>query len=52
MSSTAGPELTVHALRAGTVHNDTLHIPTGLDLNWPFPTEPGNLVLRQVFRVR
>ena len=29
MSSTAGPELTVHGLRAGTVQNDTLHIPTG-----------------------
>ena len=28
-SSTAGPELTVHGLRAGTVQNDTLHIPTG-----------------------
>jgi FtsP/CotA-like multicopper oxidase with cupredoxin domain len=28
-SSVAGPELTVHGLRAGTVQNDTLHIPTG-----------------------
>jgi hypothetical protein len=23
-----------------------------LILNWPFPTEPGNLVLRQLFQVR
>ncbi len=28
-SSVAGPELTVHGLHAGTVPNDTLHIPTG-----------------------
>jgi FtsP/CotA-like multicopper oxidase with cupredoxin domain len=28
-SSVAGPELTVHGLRAGTLPNDTLHIPTG-----------------------
>ena len=28
-SALAGPELTVHGLRAGTVQNDTLHIPTG-----------------------
>ncbi|MEX0733528.1 MAG: multicopper oxidase domain-containing protein [Steroidobacteraceae bacterium] len=29
MRALAGPELTVHGLRAGTVPNDTLHIPTG-----------------------
>jgi FtsP/CotA-like multicopper oxidase with cupredoxin domain len=29
MSSTAGPELSVYGLRAGTVPDDTLHIPVG-----------------------
>jgi FtsP/CotA-like multicopper oxidase with cupredoxin domain len=29
VKSVAGSELTVHGLRAGTVQNDTLHIPTG-----------------------
>jgi FtsP/CotA-like multicopper oxidase with cupredoxin domain len=28
-SSRAGPELTVHGLRAGTVQTDTLHVPAG-----------------------
>jgi FtsP/CotA-like multicopper oxidase with cupredoxin domain len=28
-TSTAGPELTIHGLRAGTVEEDVVHIPTG-----------------------
>jgi FtsP/CotA-like multicopper oxidase with cupredoxin domain len=44
-SSLAGPELTVHGLRAGTVQDDTLHVPSGAVREVRFRAdEPGTFV--------